>query len=175
MSGRPPGSGGHLVRLSPRADQGGARLFIGRDLYQAIGSPRRLGLRGEERGELLFIRAGTAYAVAGTATGGQPRIALGVAVCEALHLDPATARIYHAVATSGVIDVFLDRPPTGQLTGPAFRALRKRLGLSQSAMGLLLGMHYTTVQRWERAGTGLRMTQYEALERAKREHGSGSG
>ncbi len=165
---RPKGSGGTMVRIAPRTDQGGARLFIGRALWQAIGSPARVHIRGTERGELLIIRAGKDHAVAGSASNGQPRVALSATKCAAFGIDAEHDVTYAAQATSGTIDVHLKHAPHGQMAGPEFKALRNSLGLSQTALGASIGVHYRTIQRWEQHGTGMTMVHYQALESVRR-------
>lgn len=74
---RPYGSGSHIVRLERRTDQDGARLFIGRALWQALGQPPSVSLDRDAAGRLI-IRPGADHAVAGQRSNGMPRAAVSL-------------------------------------------------------------------------------------------------
>jgi DNA-binding transcriptional regulator YiaG len=54
------------------------------------------------------------------------------------------------------------------MTGAEIRALRKHLSENQTTFAARLGVHITTVSRWERGGTPPRGAALKALEALSR-------
>lgn len=83
-TGRPAtGTGGHTIALA-ESNKTSNRLTIGKELWRAIGSPKRVAIN--RRGAALYItpttstERGASYAVSGPPASA-PRISIGVSVC----------------------------------------------------------------------------------------------
>lgn len=143
------GSGADTVRIALRSDQGGYRLFLGRALYQALGSPERLDVT-TARGALA-LTAGDAYAVAGMASDGQPRLAIGIRAAADLGIEREHVGTYEARYSkrSGRALVRLKLHARPRPTGASLKALRTKLALSQAVMAERLAVPVATYRNWE--------------------------
>ena len=92
--GRPHGSGATSVRVAVRTSGdgagrfvGGARIFIGRALWQVIGMPERVDFDGIP-GQRYWIQPGDDYAITGPRFDGQPRFSLSLTDTHAYGVPP---------------------------------------------------------------------------------------
>jgi hypothetical protein len=83
--GRPPGHAARFLRVELRNAVGGARIFVGRGLWQDLGEPARLDpqQRGSQR-VLVPVAEGGFAVIAGS---GMPRFTCGAEIVQFLRLD----------------------------------------------------------------------------------------
>ena len=87
-NGRPVGSGYRTIRVGERTDNPGYHVFIGRALYQEIGSPERLDIVEVSRYVYRLVQVrydDEGWAVVGGQ--GMPRLSVGKTQIEFLQLD----------------------------------------------------------------------------------------